>query len=67
LLAVTAGLFDDLAVDKVKAASLAVGRAAAERLTAVVRRIEAGDPLSDADKEALLALAKETIKQLDFE
>jgi F-type H+/Na+-transporting ATPase subunit alpha len=66
LLAVTSGLFDDLAVDKVKQASLAVGRAAVERLTAVVRRIEAGDPLSDADKEALLSLAKEILEEADF-
>jgi F-type H+-transporting ATPase subunit alpha len=54
LLAVTSGLFDDLAVDDVMAAGQALGQSVTANLPDLVRRIEAGEPLRDEDKAAIL-------------
>ncbi len=61
LFAVTSGLFDDLALEQVAAASRAIRQALQEEDAAVHRRIEAGEPLSDEDKEALLETARAAI------
>jgi F-type H+/Na+-transporting ATPase subunit alpha len=54
LLAVTAGLFDDLPLDEIGPASLRLRQEVLEKETAVCRRIERGEQLSDADRETLL-------------
>lgn len=61
LLAVTAGLFDDLPVDEIGTVSQTVRDEVVQLETAVCRRIEQGEELSEADRETLVARMKEII------
>ncbi len=61
LLAVTSGLFDELPAADVGAMSQQIREEVMRLETAVCRRIERGEQLSDADREALLARMKEII------
>jgi F-type H+-transporting ATPase subunit alpha len=54
LLAATEGLFDALPPDNVADAEVRVRRAVEERLPDLCRAIEAGDPLTDADRARLV-------------
>ncbi|UCH34758.1 MAG: alternate F1F0 ATPase, F1 subunit alpha [Armatimonadota bacterium] len=65
LMAVTEGLFDDLSVERTRAAEEAVRAAVRERTPAVSKRIEQGEKLSDEDYETLLAVMREVV-QLRF-
>lgn len=58
LLAVTSGLFDRLAIEQIEQAERVVRRGVVERLPDVTERIEAGEPLSEHDRNALLTVAK---------
>jgi F-type H+/Na+-transporting ATPase subunit alpha len=55
LLAVTEGLFDPLDLEEVADAQARVRRAARQYHPEVLRAIELGDPLEEADRDALLA------------
>ncbi|MFO7680982.1 MAG: alternate F1F0 ATPase, F1 subunit alpha [Chloroflexota bacterium] len=54
LLAVTAGLFDELPLDQIDPMSKLVQQEVVRLETAVCRRIERGEKLSDADRETIL-------------
>ena len=58
LLAVTTGLFDDLPVDAIGPISQTIREEVVRQETAVCRRIEQGERLSDADRDALLQRIK---------
>jgi F-type H+/Na+-transporting ATPase subunit alpha len=62
LLAVTQGLFDDIPLDRVAAAGKAVRRMLCEQLPEPCRRIEAGEHLSDEERELILRKVKEVIR-----
>jgi F-type H+-transporting ATPase subunit alpha len=62
LLAVVEGLFDVLLPEEVAAAEQSVRHAVREQLPAICARIEAGDPLLDPDRDALLRVAREAIE-----
>jgi len=66
LLAVTQGLFDDIPLERVGAAEQAVRRLLCEQLPEACRRIEAGEQLSDGERDLILRKAKEVI-QLSLE
>jgi F-type H+-transporting ATPase subunit alpha len=57
LLALTAGLFDPVPLEKVSDAELALRKAAAEIPTNVGERLIASDKLSDADRKSILDIA----------
>ncbi|HRQ40489.1 MAG TPA: alternate F1F0 ATPase, F1 subunit alpha [Chloroflexota bacterium] len=61
LLAVTTGLFDDLPVDEIDPISQVIREEVIGEETAVCRRIEQGEKLSDADREALIQRIKTII------
>jgi F-type H+/Na+-transporting ATPase subunit alpha len=63
LLAVTSGLFDDLPLEEVAEAEMALRRAVVENLSDLARRIEAGEALSDEDQERLLATMREALEE----
>lgn len=58
LLAVTSGLFDRLEVDQIGEGEQVVRRAVGEQLPDVRQRIEAGEALSDHDRDALVTTAR---------
>lgn len=58
LLAVTTGLFDDLPADAIGPISQTIREEVVRQETAVCRRIEQGERLSDADRAALLQRIK---------
>ena len=62
LLAVTSGLFDSLPLAELEGAQRAVRRAVVERLPGVCRRIEAGESLSDADRQAVVDAASHFLR-----
>ena len=64
LAAVVEGLFDILLPEEVAAVERAVRRAVRERLPAICARIEAGEPLNDPDREALLRIAREVMETM---
>ncbi|MDB9361563.1 alternate F1F0 ATPase, F1 subunit alpha [Nodularia spumigena CS-588/02] len=59
LLAVTEGIFDDIPLDKIEEAARAVRQQVTEQLSEVSGRIQAGEKLSDEDRNALLSVAQE--------
>ncbi|MDB9323768.1 alternate F1F0 ATPase, F1 subunit alpha [Nodularia spumigena CS-591/04] len=59
LLAVTEGIFDDIPLDKIEEAARAVRQQVTEQLSEVSGRIQAGEKLSDQDRNALLSVAQE--------
>jgi F-type H+/Na+-transporting ATPase subunit alpha len=61
LLAVTSGLFDDLPLEEVGKAEMAMRRAVVENLPDLAGRIEDGEALSDEDQEQLLATMREAL------
>lgn len=61
LLAVVEGVFDPLLLHDIAVAARAVRRAVVERLPAVCQRLQAGAPLSDGDREALLGVASDVV------
>jgi len=63
LLAVTAGLFDVVAVEAVAAACRRVRSAVVDQLGTLCQRIAAGAPLTEADRTALLKVAREAVGQ----
>ncbi|MBE2202304.1 MAG: alternate F1F0 ATPase, F1 subunit alpha [Anaerolinea sp.] len=65
LLAVTEGLFDELPVEEIGPVSQRVREEVVRKETAVCRRIERGETLSDADRETLLKRIKGTILTSD--
>ena len=62
LMAVTAGLLDDVPLEDVGKVEWAVRRAVTSELPAVCGRIEAGEKLTDEDRGALLATAKQAVR-----
>jgi F-type H+-transporting ATPase subunit alpha len=62
LVAATAGLFDRLTAEQVAQGSAGIRRLLAERLPRLVESIEAGNPLSAADRESLVKLAEEALQ-----
>jgi F-type H+/Na+-transporting ATPase subunit alpha len=61
LLAVTAGLLDETPLEEIAAVSQVIRAEVVRNETAVCRRIERGDELSDNDREALLTRIKAII------
>jgi len=61
LVAATAGLFDNLSSDRVTEASAQIRELLAARAPRLVESIEAGNPLNQADRDALIRLAEEAI------
>jgi F-type H+/Na+-transporting ATPase subunit alpha len=61
LLALTAGLFDDVPLDRMPDAEQAVRKAAAEIPAEVRERLDTGDKLSDEDREAIIEIARQTL------
>jgi len=59
LLAVTEGLYDDLEVEKIPAAEKKVREAVMEKLPATCSKIEAGETLSEEDREAIVNAARQ--------
>ncbi|HBE32227.1 MAG TPA: F0F1 ATP synthase subunit alpha, partial [Cyanobacteria bacterium UBA11368] len=61
LLAVTSGVFDDLAIENIPAAEKAVAQAVTEQLPQVCKSIQSGEKLSEADFTAIVNVAKNAI------
>ncbi|MEA5514650.1 alternate F1F0 ATPase, F1 subunit alpha [Nodularia sp. UHCC 0506] len=57
LLAVTEGIFDHIPLDKIEEGAKAVRQQVTEQLSQVSERIQAGEKLSDEDRNALLSVA----------
>lgn len=64
LLAVSEGLFDELAPGLIVTAELAVRKAVRELLADVIGRIHSGKPLSDDNRQALLDVARRAVESL---
>ena len=62
LLAVTAGVFDDLPLDEIAKAEGAVRRAIRAELPELCRRIEAGQQITEEDRETLLNAARRALR-----
>jgi F-type H+/Na+-transporting ATPase subunit alpha len=62
LLAVTAGLFDEISLTDINKAEQIVRQAVTERLQEVCRCIQDGRPLEDKQREALLKVAREALQ-----
>lgn len=61
LLAVTNGIFDDIPTSKINEAAMAVRQQVTAQLSEVSQRIQAGEKLSDEDRNALLSVAQQAI------
>ncbi len=61
LLAVTSGVFDDLAIENIATAQKAVAQAVTEKLPQVCQSIQSGEKLSEADFTAIVNVAKNAI------
>jgi F-type H+-transporting ATPase subunit alpha len=61
LLALTAGLFDAVPLEKVKEAEGALQKAAAQIPAEIAGRFATADKLSDADRKAVLEIATRTL------
>jgi F-type H+/Na+-transporting ATPase subunit alpha len=62
LLAVSAGLFDEVPLDEISQAEAAVRQAVMTQLPEVQKRIRSGEELSDEDREALERIAQEVVQ-----
>ena len=62
LLALTAGLFDDVPLDRMTDAEQAVRKAAAEIPAEVSKRLDIADKLSDADRETIIKIARQALE-----
>jgi F-type H+-transporting ATPase subunit alpha len=67
LLALTAGLFDEVALDGMTAVELAVRRAAAEIPEEVTQRLVTADRLSDEDRKTIIEIARRAIDKISKE
>jgi F-type H+-transporting ATPase subunit alpha len=67
LLAVTAGVFDAVALGDLAEAELAVRRGIEEQLPDVCRRMESGEALTDNDRESLLRVARSVVSNRSAE
>lgn len=63
LLAVTAGIFDDISLDEVAEAKNIIRKAFLEKLPELYHRIQSGEKLNDDDRKALLDKFKEALKK----
>jgi F-type H+/Na+-transporting ATPase subunit alpha len=61
LVALTAGLFDDVELEDVVAAAGAVGASLPTELDELFRRLEHGQPLEEDDRRAIVAAAGRAI------
>ena len=61
LLALTAGLFDDVPLDRMTDAEQAVRKAAAEIPAEVRERLDTADKLSDEDRETIIEIARQAL------
>jgi F-type H+-transporting ATPase subunit alpha len=61
LLALTAGLFDDVALDRMTDAEQAVRKAAAEVPLQVSERLDSADTLSNEDRETIIDIARKAL------
>jgi len=64
LLALTAGLFDPLPLDKVNDAEQALQKAVTEIPADMVKRLNSADKFSDDDRKAMLEIAKRALAPL---
>jgi F-type H+-transporting ATPase subunit alpha len=64
LLALTAGLFDPLPLDKVNDAEQALQKATTDIPAEVVGRLASADKFSDEDRKAILEIAKRALAPL---
>lgn len=62
LLALTAGLFDPVALEKMTAAQLAVQAAAASIPTEITAQFESDQKLRDEDRETIIGIARQALK-----
>jgi F-type H+/Na+-transporting ATPase subunit alpha len=62
LLAVTANLLDEVPLDQIGQAELAIRQAVTAELPEIKERIQSGENLSDADREALLAVSSTAVE-----
>jgi F-type H+-transporting ATPase subunit alpha len=67
LLALTAGLFDDVPLDQMPDAEQAVRRGATEIPAEVGGRLEAADRLSDEDRQAIIEIARRALEEFSPE
>jgi F-type H+-transporting ATPase subunit alpha len=63
LLALTAGLFDDVPLDRMTRAEQAVRKAAAEIPSQVSERLDSADKLSDEDRRTIIDIARRALKE----
>jgi F-type H+-transporting ATPase subunit alpha len=63
LLALTAGLFDPVPIERMKEAEGALRKAAAQIPGEIAGRFATADQLSDADRKAVLEIATRTLAQ----
>jgi F-type H+-transporting ATPase subunit alpha len=61
LLALTAGLFDDVPMDKMAAAEHAVQEAAAKVPTQISARFDSATKLTDEDRKTIIEIAREAL------
>lgn len=63
LLAANEGVFDAIALSDVREAETAVRQEASQRLVDLFQRIDAGEPLSQSDRDDLLEVAREVVRR----
>jgi F-type H+-transporting ATPase subunit alpha len=61
LLALTGGLYDDVPLDKMRDAELALRKAAEEFSAELVQRLTSAEELVEKDREAIMQIARETL------
>jgi F-type H+/Na+-transporting ATPase subunit alpha len=66
LIAVTAGVFDPVAVDVVVAAARVVREVVPAELDELFRRLEHGQPLEDVDRDQIVAAAERAVAATDL-
>jgi F-type H+/Na+-transporting ATPase subunit alpha len=64
LLAVTSGIFDEVELDKIAAAELAVRKAVMGKLTQLSMRIADGEALADEDREAMISISQAAVREM---
>jgi len=66
LLALTGRLFDDVPLERMREAELALRKAAAGFPADLVKRITSAEELKDSDREAILKIARDTLARFQF-
>ncbi|HHP7231187.1 MAG TPA: alternate F1F0 ATPase, F1 subunit alpha [Xenococcaceae cyanobacterium] len=59
LLAVNEGVLDDVPLQNIREAETAISQAVTEQLSGICEKIQAGESISDEDKEAILNISRE--------